>query len=75
MPLPAGAGVVVAAPETAASIDAPVRVVSCAAPRTVLGRLARVRYRTTDLGFPVIGITGTNGKTTITYLLEAFFPL
>lgn len=68
-----GAGVVVAAPETAASIDAPVRVVSCAAPRTVLGRLARVRYRTTDLGFPVIGITGTNGKTTITYLLEAFF--
>ncbi len=68
-----GAGVVVCAPNAAEGINAPVRVVACPAPRTVLGRLARARYRTAALDFPVIGITGTNGKTTITYLLEAFF--
>ena len=68
-----GAGVLVCTPESAAKISAPLRVVTCPAPRTVLGRLARARYGTARLDFPVIGITGTNGKTTITYLLEAFF--
>ena len=68
-----GAGVGVCAPNAAEGINAPVRVVACPAPRTVLGRLARARYRTAALDFPVIGITGTNGKTTITYLVEAFF--
>ena len=56
-----GAGVVVCAPNAAEGINAPVRVVACPAPRTVLGRLARARYRTAALDFPVIGITGTNG--------------
>ena len=68
-----GAAVLVCAPEAASAIKAPVRVVECASPRAALGRLARARYHTSRLEFPVIGITGTNGKTTITYLLEAFF--
>ena len=68
-----GAGTVVCAPETAESLKSPVRVIACASPRTALGRLARARYGTARLEFPVIGITGTNGKTTITYILEAFF--
>ena len=69
----AGVGVIVCAPETAANIAAPVRVVACDSPRAALGRLARARYHTARLNFPIIGVTGTNGKTTITYLLEAFF--
>lgn len=42
-------------------------------PRYTLGRLARIVYNTEDLSMPVIGVTGTNGKTTITYLLEYLF--
>ena len=68
-----GAGIIVCAPEAAKSITAPVRVIVCPSPRAALGRLARDRYHTGRLEFPVIGITGTNGKTTITYVLEAFF--
>lgn len=69
----AGAKVIVCAPEAAAGIGASACVVAAPAARTVLGRLARARYHTARLEFPVIGVTGTNGKTTITYLLEAFF--
>lgn len=43
------------------------------APRSVLGTLAQARYGTNALPFPLVGITGTNGKTTITYLLEHLF--
>ena len=68
-----GARVIVCAPETAEGIKAPVSVIACPSPRAALGRLARARYHTGRLEFPVIGITGTNGKTTITYVLEAFF--
>lgn len=41
--------------------------------RTALGELARARYGTGAPGLRVVGITGTNGKTTETYLLEALF--
>ncbi|MFI3271316.1 MAG: UDP-N-acetylmuramoyl-L-alanyl-D-glutamate--2,6-diaminopimelate ligase [Pseudomonadota bacterium] len=43
------------------------------APRAVLGTLAQARYGTDALPFSLVGITGTNGKTTITYLLEHLF--
>lgn len=42
-------------------------------PRYVLGKLARIVYNTKNLSIPIIGVTGTNGKTTTTYLLEYLF--
>lgn len=42
-------------------------------PRAALGLLAQARYGTDKLPFSLVGITGTNGKTTITYLLEHLF--
>lgn len=41
--------------------------------RAALGELSVARYGTGDMPLKVIGITGTNGKTTETYLLEAMF--
>lgn len=38
--------------------------------RAALGRLAAANFGTEHLPFPVIGVTGTNGKTTCAYLLE-----
>jgi UDP-N-acetylmuramoyl-L-alanyl-D-glutamate--2,6-diaminopimelate ligase len=38
-----------------------------------LGLLAAASFRTDNLPFPLIGITGTNGKTTSAYLLEHLF--
>lgn len=40
-------------------------------PRTVLGELAATVYRHPSERLTVIGITGTSGKTTTTYLVEA----
>jgi UDP-N-acetylmuramoyl-L-alanyl-D-glutamate--2,6-diaminopimelate ligase len=39
-------------------------------PREALGELARAFYKTDSFAFTLIGITGTNGKTTVTYLVE-----
>ncbi len=39
-------------------------------PREALWRLAEARWNTGNLPLRVLGITGTNGKTTCTYLLE-----
>lgn len=39
-------------------------------PRNALGELASACFGTASLPFPVAGVTGTNGKTTVTYLLE-----
>ncbi len=41
--------------------------------RQALGILANTVYNTENISFPIIGITGTNGKTTLSYLLEIFF--
>ncbi len=38
-----------------------------------LALLAQAAYGTDGLPFPVVGVTGTNGKTTVTYLLEHLF--
>ena len=38
-----------------------------------LAALAQAAYGTDTLPFPVVGVTGTNGKTTVTYLLEHLF--
>ena len=41
--------------------------------RDALGELARARYGTNRLPCRLIGVTGTNGKTTVCYLLEHLF--
>ncbi len=46
------------------------RVVYHDDPREALWRLAEARWRTDVLNITVLGVTGTNGKTTSTYLLE-----
>ncbi len=67
-----GAGYVVCRPEYAGSCGK-AEAVDCADPRQALGLLARARYGTATLPFPVVGVTGTNGKTTTTYLLDHLF--
>ena len=41
--------------------------------RASLAKLAVAKFNTNQLPFPLIGITGTNGKTTITYLFEHLY--
>ena len=67
-----GAGYVVCRPESAGNCGE-AEVVDCADPRRALLLLARARYGTASLPFPVVGVTGTNGKTTTTYLLDHLF--
>lgn len=53
----------------AAGVDLPVLTVG--APRSVLGAIAARIYGTTDLNLTMVGITGTNGKTTTAYLVAS----
>ena len=41
--------------------------------RDSLAQLAVAKFNTNQLPFPLVGITGTNGKTTITYLFEHLY--
>jgi UDP-N-acetylmuramoyl-L-alanyl-D-glutamate--2,6-diaminopimelate ligase len=50
-------------------IDVPVVVVD--RPRSALGRVSALVYGTNDLSLRMVGITGTNGKTTTAYLLTS----
>ncbi len=45
--------------------------VTVADARLAMAKMSAVFYAQPSCGVPVIGVTGTNGKTTITYLLEA----
>lgn len=72
----AGAGVIVCRPgaaEIAAARARGCRVVEHDDPREALWRLARARWRTDKLNLKILGVTGTNGKTTSAYLLERLF--
>lgn len=53
---------------------APARVtfVRVADPRVMLARVARRFYRAPDDAMTVVGVTGTNGKTTVTHLIKRF---
>ncbi|MGV2619950.1 UNVERIFIED_CONTAM: UDP-N-acetylmuramoyl-L-alanyl-D-glutamate--2,6-diaminopimelate ligase [Halobacillus marinus] len=66
-----GAAVIVA--EEATDTDVPVVLVNDTS--RALAMMACAFYKTPSHFLPVIGITGTNGKTTITYLLEEMFRL
>ncbi|MDJ1372114.1 Mur ligase family protein [Gulosibacter molinativorax] len=43
------------------------------APREIMGEASRAVYHTDAAATKLIGVTGTNGKTTTTYLLQALF--
>ncbi|MCV7280948.1 UDP-N-acetylmuramoyl-L-alanyl-D-glutamate--2,6-diaminopimelate ligase [Mycolicibacterium flavescens] len=68
-----GAVAVLTDPDGSARIgaDAPVPVLVHPAPRTVLGEVAATVYGRPSERLRVIGVTGTSGKTTTTYLIEA----
>lgn len=42
-------------------------------PKETLGRLASARFGTANLNLKLVGVTGTNGKTTVTSILEYLF--
>lgn len=67
----AGAVAVLTDPDGARMLDVGVPVLVHPAPRTVLGDAAALVYGDPSSKLAVIGVTGTSGKTTTTYLAEA----
>lgn len=65
----AGAAAIVLEDEDAAPVDVP--WVKVGDGRSVMALMAAEFYGNPTAGLPLIGITGTNGKTTTTYLIEA----
>ncbi len=65
-----GAGWIVAGPEIAAPQNSTARFVGVPDAQDALGLLAARYFRTREQAMQVVGVTGTNGKTTVTYLLE-----
>lgn len=65
-----GASWAVIPPLGAEGRQADTRILHHPDPRQALGELARIRHRTWERSASLIGITGTNGKTTVSYLLE-----
>lgn len=68
-----GAVAVLTDPAAAAEVSPRTRipVLVHPAPRAVLGELAAAVYGNPSGKLPVVGVTGTSGKTTTTYLVEA----
>jgi len=65
----------IVAPESARDLVAPVVEKRAVAvyhenPAVALGELARAHFQIMDRDLKLVGITGTNGKTTITYIIE-----
>lgn len=66
-----GATAVLTDPAGAAAVAGRVPVLVVANPRTVLGRVAAEVYGNPSRRLPVLGITGTSGKTTTSFLVRA----
>jgi UDP-N-acetylmuramoyl-L-alanyl-D-glutamate--2,6-diaminopimelate ligase len=66
-------GAVAIVSETAAAVDVSVPWVTVRNGRLALALLANAFYRNPSGGLAVVGITGTNGKTTTAYLVSALF--
>lgn len=64
-------GAVAVAVEQVVSVSEPVAVLQVASSRRALGQLAAALYRWPSRKMRVIGVTGTNGKTTTTHLIRA----
>ena len=72
--LESGASVIVCGAEGAGFVrESAARLVVHEDCRAALWRMAQARYHTKTLPFPVVGVTGTNGKTTTAFLLEHLF--
>lgn len=67
----AGASAILTDEEGAARITAAVPVVVADSPRNVLGQVSSEIYGRPSEKLTVLGVTGTNGKTTTSYLLDA----
>lgn len=65
---PAGAALIGALPIAA---GLPASILAVADPRAVLGEVAAAIYGEPTRHLRLLGVTGTNGKTTVAYLLEA----
>lgn len=65
-----GAGWVVVDHQTALPGDTAAALVRVDDVADALGQLAEAHFRTREQAMQVVAVTGTNGKTTITYLLE-----
>ena len=65
-----GAAFVVAGEGTVLPAGAQAALVTVDEPHTALGLLAAARCGTDRMAMPVVAVTGTNGKTTISYLVE-----
>lgn len=65
-----GAAFVVAQPGTVLPAGSAARLVTVDDPKVALGALAGARHGTESLAMPVVAVTGTNGKTTVAYLIE-----
>ena len=65
-----GAAYVVAGPGLGLPTGAEAGLVTVEEPKAALGALAGARYGTEKMIMPVVAVTGTNGKTTVSYLLE-----
>lgn len=74
-----GAHAIVAPPQVVqewrahATGSAPPTLIACDAPRALLGLVADRFYRQPSSQLTLVGITGTSGKTTTTYLLESIW--
>jgi UDP-N-acetylmuramoyl-L-alanyl-D-glutamate--2,6-diaminopimelate ligase len=66
-----GARAVLAASARPTTAPAEVAWVQVNEPRRAAGRLAREWFSRPDEELTLVGVTGTNGKTTVTYLVEA----
>jgi len=65
-----GAGYVVAKPGTVLPGGAGAKLIVHENPRRALGELAAAYFKTREKGLTIVGVTGTNGKTTISYMVE-----
>ncbi|MHC1711674.1 MAG: UDP-N-acetylmuramoyl-L-alanyl-D-glutamate--2,6-diaminopimelate ligase [Solidesulfovibrio sp.] len=65
-----GAAYVVAAPGTSLPSGSEAALVVVSEPKIALGSLAAASFGTDRMTMPVLAVTGTNGKTTVSYLIE-----
>ena len=68
-----GAAYIVCSEENIPEPAADVVFVAATNPKETLGRLASARFGTKKLNLQLVGVTGTNGKTTVTSILEFLF--